>query len=208
MTNKEIVNNLPIGEVVPKRVLAAMKRKGLIYDYSPWGYLENCRVWYTEEYKGKEIHDYAMLHVFPDGNSPKEYDLESNLSSYSEVIDKFGSDWGKIEYLGHFFERKYLSGCFSPYLVKCAPPMKYDKATKKYYPEKRIYYKSFSSLFTHKRVEDEMSKKVWNLYHSKVKAYNKSIFDYVCEKSRKLNSEIRVRRNEVNRSMSLYGAIL
>ena len=41
MKNQEYVDRLPIGEVVcKKQVLAAMKKKGLIEDYSWWGYLE------------------------------------------------------------------------------------------------------------------------------------------------------------------------
>ena len=123
MTNKEILAKMPCGEVVPKRVLAAMKRKGLIFDYSRWGYLENCRIWYTEEWNGREIRDYVMLHIFPNGKSVKEYDNDSDLSR-SEIRDKFGSDWGKIEYLGFTFEVKYLSGCFSPYLIKTGPKRK------------------------------------------------------------------------------------
>jgi len=120
MTNKEILAKMPVGEVVPKRVLAAMKRKGLIFDYSSFGYLENCRIWYKEEWKGREISDYVMLHIFPNGKSVKEYDTESNLSR-SEIHEEFGSDWGEINYLGFTFEVKYLSGCFSPYLIKKGP---------------------------------------------------------------------------------------
>ena len=120
MTNKEILAKMPCGEVVPKRILAAMKRKGLIFDYSAWGYLENCRIWYAEEWKGRIEHNYVMLHIFPKGKSVKEYDNHFELS-HSEILDKYGSDWGKIEYLGFTFEVKYLSGCFSPYLIKTGP---------------------------------------------------------------------------------------
>ena len=120
MTNKEILAKMPCGEVVPKRILAAMKRKGLIFDYSAWGYLENCRIWYSEEWNGREIRDYVMLHIFPKGKSVKEYDNHPDLSR-SEILDSFGSDWGEINYLGFTFEVKYLSGCFSPYLIKTGP---------------------------------------------------------------------------------------
>lgn len=120
MTNKEILAKMPVGEVVPKRVLAAMKRKGLIYDYSSFGYLENCRIWYKEEWNGREIHDYVMIYLFPNVNAPKEYDLTPNLSR-SEIYKQFGTSWGEINYLGFTFEVKYLSGCFSPYLIKTGP---------------------------------------------------------------------------------------
>ena len=121
MTNKEILEKMPCGEVVHNRqILAAMKRKGLIFDYSWWGYLENCRMWYSEKWNGREIRDYVMLHIFPKGKSTKEYDNDTKMSR-SEILDEFGSDWGKINYLGFTFELKYLSGCFSPYLIKTAP---------------------------------------------------------------------------------------
>lgn len=120
MTNKEILAKMPVGEIVPKRILAAMKRKGLIYDYSWWGYLENCRFWYKEEWKGRDISDYVMTYLFPKGNSPKEYDNHLGISR-EEIIEKFNGSWGEIEYLGCTFEIKYLSGCFSPYLIKTAP---------------------------------------------------------------------------------------
>lgn len=120
MTNKEILANMPCGEIVPKRILAAMKRKGLIYDYSAWGYLENCRFWYKEEWNGREISDYVMIYLFPKSNSPKVYDNHPNLSR-EQIHSQFGNSWGEIEYLGNTFEVKYLSGCFSPYLVKIGP---------------------------------------------------------------------------------------
>ena len=120
MTNKQILDSLNCGEVVPKRILAALKRKGLIYDYSPWGYMENCRIWYNEEYKGKTISDYRMVYLFPNGNAPKVYDLEPGISR-EEIYEKYGSSWGKIEYLGNTFELKYFDGCFCPYLIKTAP---------------------------------------------------------------------------------------
>ena len=120
MTNKEILAKLPCGEVVPKQILAALKRKGLIYDYSYWGYLENCRIWHDDELNEKKYRDYVMCYLFPNGNAPKEYDIDPKISR-SEILDKFGSSWGVIEYLGNTFEVKYFSGCFSPYLIKTGP---------------------------------------------------------------------------------------
>lgn len=120
MTNKEILAEMPVGEIVPKRILAAMKRKGLIFDYSPWGYLENCRFWYKVEWNGKEIHDYVMTFIFPKHNSPKECDNRLGISR-EEIIEEFNGSWGEIEYQGCTFGIKYLSGCFAPYLVKVGP---------------------------------------------------------------------------------------
>ena len=121
MTNKEILANLPCGEVVTnKQILSALKHKGLIYDYSHWGYLEDCRFLYKEEWDGRMISDFVMVYLFPNGNAPKEYNNHPNLSR-NEIIKKYNGSWGKIEYLGFTFEIKYLSGCFSPYLVKTGP---------------------------------------------------------------------------------------
>ena len=117
MTNLEILQNLPCGEAVTsKQILSAMKRKGLIYDYSRWGYLENCRFWY----KDNDYSNYVMVYLFPNRNSPRQYDNHPNIS-HEEILEKYNDSWGKIEYLGFTFEIKYLSGCFSPYLIKTGP---------------------------------------------------------------------------------------
>lgn len=120
MTNKEILAQMPAGEIVPKRILAAMKRKGLIFDYSPWGYLESARIWYKEVWNGKEESNYVCRELFSEANA---HDLEfSDFHpglSFEEIIEKFsGRD---ISYLGFTFTTKYLSGCFQPYLVKTGP---------------------------------------------------------------------------------------
>ena len=65
MKNKEILAEMPVGGIVPKRVLAAMKRKGLIYGYSHWGYLESARIQYKEE----DDSWYRYIELFPKGNA-------------------------------------------------------------------------------------------------------------------------------------------
>ena len=40
MKTLEIIDRLPVGEVVPKRVLAVLKRAKVIDDYAPGGYLD------------------------------------------------------------------------------------------------------------------------------------------------------------------------
>ena len=50
----DYIKQLPIGEVVMnKRFLAVLKRKGLIFDYSRFGYLEPCFIYYNEQYGDK-----------------------------------------------------------------------------------------------------------------------------------------------------------
>ena len=110
MKNSEIINSMRVGDICGKQILAAMKKKGLIYDYSPWGYLEG--VWCG--YKEDENYTYRNLYeTFPHGNAPKEG---------VDIIFENENDFrnlncgGNITYMGCRFSTKYLSGCFKPYL--------------------------------------------------------------------------------------------
>ena len=126
----DYINQLPIGEVVTnKRLLSVLKRKGLIFDYSRFGYLEDCRIYYNGQYGGKTERWDMMLYLFTKGNAPRNYiqceDGTKVLDSYislncngDELRETYGID-GVIEYKGNYFTMQYLDGCFSPYLVKC-----------------------------------------------------------------------------------------
>lgn len=126
----DYIEKLQIGEVVTnKRLLAVLKRKGLIFDYSFWGYLESCFIYYNEQYGDKTERWHRMLHLFTKGNAPRNYKLckdgtkvlNSTISlncDSNELYKTYGLD-GVIEYKGNYFTMQYLSGCFSPYLVKC-----------------------------------------------------------------------------------------
>ena len=126
----DYIKQLPIGEVVTnKRLLAVLKRKGLIFDYSCFGYLESCFIYYNEQYGDKTERWHKMLHIFTKGNAPRNYKLckdgtkvlNSTISlncDSNELYKTYGLD-GVIEYKGNYFTMQYLSGCFSPYLVKC-----------------------------------------------------------------------------------------
>ena len=126
----DYIKQLQIGEVVTnKRFLAVLKRKGLIFDYSCFGYLESCWIYYNEQ-DGDETEIWnRMLRLFPKGNAPRNYEqcadgtkyLDRNVSlncNRDELNKTYGWD-GVIEYKGNYFTMQYLSGCFSPYLVKC-----------------------------------------------------------------------------------------
>ena len=140
----DYIEKLQIGEVVTnKRLLAVLKRKGLIFDYSFFGYLESCFIYYNEQYGDKTERWHKMLHLFTKGNAPRNYKLckdgtkvlNSTISlncDSNELYKTYGLD-GVIEYKGNYFTMQYLIGCFSPYLVKC------DE--KGHYPRK--YYISF-----------------------------------------------------------------
>ena len=126
----DYIEKLQIGEVVTnKRLLAALKRKGLIFDYSLRCYLEPCYLYYNEECKSGTKRLSRMLHLFTKGNAPRNYKqckdgtkyLDDSLSlncDSDELHKNYGLD-GVIEYKGNYFTMQYLSGCFSPYLVKC-----------------------------------------------------------------------------------------
>ena len=126
----DYIEKLQIGEVVTnKRLLAVLKRKGLIFDYSFFGYLESCFIYYNEQYGDKTERWHKMLHIFTKGNAPRNYKqckggtkvLNSTISlncDSNELYKTYGLD-GVIEYKGNYFTMQYLSGCFSPYLVKC-----------------------------------------------------------------------------------------
>lgn len=126
----DYIEKLQIGEVVTnKRLLAVLKRKGLIFDYSLYGYLESCRIYYNSQYGGKTERWDMMLHLFTKGNAPRNYiqfeDGTKVLDSHirldcdrDELLKTYGRD-GVINYKGNYFTMQYLSGCFSPYLVKC-----------------------------------------------------------------------------------------
>ena len=126
----DYIKQLKIGEVVTnKRLLSVLKRKGLIFDYSRFGYLESCFIYYNEQYGDKTERWNRMLYLFSKGNAPRNYELCKDGTKFldnrvsldcnsDEVSEIYGWD-GVIEYKGNYFTRQYLSGCFSPYLVKC-----------------------------------------------------------------------------------------
>lgn len=110
MKNKQYLDELPKGGIVKnKRVLSALKRKGLIFDYSPWGYLEIVKV--TEK-ETKEYWD-VWSYLFPNGNAPKK---DRVYVEKKDDLDQYRS--GTIEYLGHKFNTKHLDGCMNAYLQK------------------------------------------------------------------------------------------
>lgn len=134
----DYIKQLPIGEVVMnKRFLAVLKHKGLIFDYSRFGYLESCFIHYNEQYGDKTERLSRMLHLFTKGNAPRNYKLCKDGTKYldrnvslncdrEELYKTYGSD-GVIEYKGNYFTMQYLSGCFNPYLVKCDEKGNYSR---------------------------------------------------------------------------------
>jgi hypothetical protein len=114
MSVKEYLDSLPKGSIIDnKRVLALLKRKGLIYDYSPWGYLETADITVVDE-NGKYVTT-KHVYLFPNGNAPK-----GDITIPETEASSFGGEpfTREIEFMGHTFNRKYLDGCFNAYLQK------------------------------------------------------------------------------------------
>ena len=127
----DYIEKLPIGGVVTnKRLLAVLKRKGLIFDYSFFGDIEPCYI-YCNGKRGLATDNCdRTLYLFPNGNAPRNYiqfqngniglDVFVSLNCNRDELNKiYGYDGGVIEYKGNYFTMQYLIGCFSPYLVKC-----------------------------------------------------------------------------------------
>ena len=135
----DYIKQLQIGEVVTnKRLLAVLKRKGLIFDYSSFGYLESCWIYYNEQYGDKTERWHKMLYIFTKGNAPRNYKQYSDGTKYlddrvslncnrDELNKIYGYDGCVIEYKGNYFTMHYLDGCFSPYLVKCDEKGNYSR---------------------------------------------------------------------------------
>ena len=138
MKLSDYIKQLQIGEVVTnKRLLAVLKRKGLIFNYSCFGYLESCWIYYNVQYGGKTERWDMMLHLFTKGNAPRNYRQCADGTKYlddrvsldcdgDELRETYGMD-GVIEYKGNYFTMHYLDGCFSPYLVKCDEKGNYSR---------------------------------------------------------------------------------
>jgi hypothetical protein len=111
----DILTNLPIGEIIPKRVLAVLKRSGLIYDYSHFGYLEGQWIYYINCFGERErTHTYA-------GKEPKANELgsmENPFPTLQAAREAGYVDWIELHYKGFTLKGKYLSGCFNQYLIK------------------------------------------------------------------------------------------
>lgn len=195
--------NLPFGEVVNKRALAVFKRCGYIYDYSPWGYLEGCWLCYKDEEDDYVYRD--MYEVFSKRNAPR--DERTKVYLRDEFHEVYG-DTSRFEYKGMFFETKYFSGCFCPYLVKVEPPKKYD-TNGRLVPEKRLYYRGYKCAFKHEGYKQDIFTSVSSIERRlHPHSYGKA-FTYACHKTCTKGTRYRVvKKSNVNHSMCLWGSII
>jgi len=113
MTNKDFLAVTKVGSIIiNKRVLSTLKKRGLIFDYSEWGYLESCKVRYKDEYDGKVTIEHEYIDLFPKGNARE---CQGRIFESREEMREF-IGYNDITYMDCEFSTKYLDGCFSAYL--------------------------------------------------------------------------------------------
>ena len=115
----DYLESLPIGAVITdKRVLSVLKRAGIIYDYSQFGYLESQNVYYKSNWDGRKTTD----HIFSyQGKEIKDGEVGSVLNPFPNSSDMYKAGWNNYidaEYKGFKLGSKYLDGCFNAYLIK------------------------------------------------------------------------------------------
>lgn len=113
---------IKVGSIVTdKRILYKLKRKGFIWDYSQWGYLEDLRIitndnrefslYLSSAGKCKEAEKFknAMWEKYRQGQANTEM-------TFFECYELFGAN--KFTWEGMVFSTKYIDGCFKPYLIR------------------------------------------------------------------------------------------
>ena len=128
-TVTEYLESLPIGEVITnKSVLSVLKRAGVIYDYSQFGYLESQNVYYKSDWNGKETTE----HIFSyQGRKISDIEQGSISNPFKNITEMYQAGWDKYldaEYKGFKLGSKYLDGCFNSYLIKTGDPCKEQKS--------------------------------------------------------------------------------
>lgn len=109
---KSVGYNTPITD---KRVLSALKRAGLIADYSTFGYLETQVIFYKDK-NGVKDNLYTFHEEFC--KRIKDGELGSYQNPYPSIEAMMGNVNRHPTYKGIKLSYKYVDGCFCPYLVK------------------------------------------------------------------------------------------
>lgn len=109
---KSVDYNTPITD---KRVLCALKRAGVIADYSRWGYLEAQLIYYKNT---DGVKDYLCTFLGYFCKRIKDGELGSWQNPYPNIDAIFKDINRHPTYKGIKLSYKYVDGCFSTYLVK------------------------------------------------------------------------------------------
>ena len=128
-TVTEYLESLPIGQVITnKSVLSVLKRAGVIYDYSQFGYLESQNVYYKSDWNGKETTE----HIFSyQGRKISDIEQGSISNPFKNITEMYQAGWNNYldtEYKGFKLGSKYLDGCFNAYLIKKGGPCKEQRS--------------------------------------------------------------------------------
>jgi hypothetical protein len=113
---------IKVGSIITnKRILYKFKRKGFIWEYSQWGYIEDLRI---KTKSGVEF----TLELSSNGKCKEGEKLEGAMyekwrqrqaetnMSFDECHNLFGDN--EFNFEGMVFTTKYIDGCFHPYLVR------------------------------------------------------------------------------------------
>lgn len=128
MKTIDYLMSLPVGEVVGKRGLAYFKRKGFIWDYSRFGYLEGLRIT-GKKPDDSHYRDRIELEISKtsrcklaealDGAMYEKWrQTTARCEKSAEELNAMLSPANEFHYAGMTFGIKYLDGCLKPYLVK------------------------------------------------------------------------------------------
>lgn len=127
-TIKELVSNYQVNEpITDKRILYYFKKLGFIWDYSQWGYLESVIVYPNNDVlnthyeifsqsNAKELEKYPMAVWCENGKVYRQQSARTDIPTNDDIREIFGYG-SSFEWGNYVFRRKYVSGCFKPYLV-------------------------------------------------------------------------------------------
>ncbi len=124
----DYLRSLPKGEVVGKKGLAYLKRKGFVWDYSRFGYIEGLRIKGAKR-DGEPWRDEVCLELSRDAGCSHAEELEgamygrwrqgtASCEKTSDELNTLLSPSSSFEFEGMTFRLKYLDGCLKPYLIK------------------------------------------------------------------------------------------
>jgi hypothetical protein len=125
MTTNEKLATIKVGEIITdKGILYNLKRKGLIWDYSKWGYLESIRLesstektdfmyFLSSKGKFKSIDNFENAVRFG-----SRQNICSTDKTYKDISNMLGGIWDTIKVGEMEFDYEFVDGCFNPYLKR------------------------------------------------------------------------------------------
>lgn len=131
----------------------------------------------------------------------KRCGLIGNYSSYGYLEDMSDAIPWSFYYKGRKFRTKYLSGCFSPYVIKAE-----DVIVKK-----RTDYIQFKGDFVKDRtcfVSDKIMGTLWSIHHKFPNISWDKFYEYMARKEKVFAVPTTRTNRKVNRTISAWGCII